>query len=121
MAKEPLEIFHRLSRVITQAASLAEVYDIILDEIVNTMGVERASIMRYDPKSRMLKIVAARGIEPEVWKSVEIPVGEGQSGRVFQEGKSILIKNLKMLKTANLGFPRIDANRELKKANIFTD
>ncbi|OGQ04110.1 MAG: hypothetical protein A3F82_07195 [Deltaproteobacteria bacterium RIFCSPLOWO2_12_FULL_44_12] len=95
MAKEPLEIFHRLSRVITQAASLAEVYDIILDEIVNTMGVERASIMRYDPKSRMLKIVAARGIEPEVWKSVEIPVGEGQSGRVFQEGKSILIKNLK--------------------------
>lgn len=94
MRKEPLEILHRLSRAIAKAAKLEEIYQIILEEIASDFGVERASIMRYDPISHSLKIVAARGIEPEIWKTVEIAVGDGVSGQVFSEGKPLLIKQL---------------------------
>lgn len=86
---------HQLSRMISQAAKLEEVYEIILQEIAQTMEVERASIMRYDTKNHVLRVVAAIGIEPEIWRRVEIQVGEGVSGRVWQERKPLLIKEMK--------------------------
>lgn len=89
------EILHRLSRSISQARTLEEIYEFILQEIVDGIGVERASIMRFDPRNQVLKIVAARGIDPKIWQSVEISVGEGVSGRVWQERKPVLIKKMK--------------------------
>lgn len=95
MLKQPLEVLHRLSRSISQAKTLEEIYELILKEIVEVMDVERASIMRFDPKSQVLKIVAAKGVDPAIWKKIEISVGEGVSGRVWQEGKPVLIKQMK--------------------------
>lgn len=95
MPKQPLAILHHLSRKIAQAGGLEEIYKIILEEVVTLMDVERASIMRYDSKAQVLRIVAAKGIEPEVWKNVEISVGEGVSGKVWQEGKPLLIKEMR--------------------------
>lgn len=95
MVKQPLTLLHELSRAIAQASSLDAIYKIILDEVVTSLDVERASIMRYDSKNQVLRIVAAKGIEPEVWKNVEISVGEGVSGRVWQEGKPLLIQKMK--------------------------
>lgn len=91
----PLEILHQLSRRISQAKDLDEIYNLILDEIVAVMGVERASIMRFDPNSESLAIVAAKGMEEEIWKSIRISVGEGVSGKVWQEGQPVLIRNIK--------------------------
>ncbi|MDP2600361.1 MAG: SpoIIE family protein phosphatase [Deltaproteobacteria bacterium] len=95
MTKEPLEIIHRLSQAISKAPKLEEIYTIILEEIAEAMGVERASIMRFDTRVHILRVVAARGIEPEIWKRLEIHVGEGVSGRVWQEGKPLLIRGMK--------------------------
>ena len=95
MTKAPLEILHRLSQAISKAPKLEEIYSIILEEIAEAMDVERASIMRYDTKAHILRVVAAKGIEPEIWKHLEIHVGEGVSGRVWQEGKPLLIKGTK--------------------------
>lgn len=90
--KSPLEVFHRLSRAISRAAKLEEIYEIILGELIHTFGVERASIMQFQPKQNILKIVAARGMEPEVWKNISIPAGKGASGGVFSRAKPMLIK-----------------------------
>ncbi|MDO8528238.1 MAG: SpoIIE family protein phosphatase [Deltaproteobacteria bacterium] len=95
MSRDSIEILHRLSRAISQTAGIAEIYEIILEEIAHAWQVERASIMRFDPESKHLKIVAARGIEREIWESVAIAVGEGVSGQVFSEGKPLLIQGKK--------------------------
>lgn len=95
MKKNPLEILHRLSHSITEAKNLPEIYELLLNEIVSVLGVERASILRYNPKDQVLRIVAARGIEESVWKNIEIDVGEGVSGKVWQEGKPLLIKEMR--------------------------
>lgn len=95
MNKEPFEILHGLSRAVAKASKLEEIYEIILNEIVGVMDVERASIMRFDPKKGVLKIVAAKGIDPEIWKNLEIGVGEGVSGRVWKECRPLLIKKIK--------------------------
>lgn len=95
MNKEPFEILHDLSRAVAKASKLEEIYEIILREIVTVMDVERASIMRFDPKKGVLRIVAAKGIDAEVWKNLEIAVGEGVSGRVWKECKPLLIKKIR--------------------------
>ncbi|MBI4124658.1 MAG: SpoIIE family protein phosphatase [Deltaproteobacteria bacterium] len=90
-----LESLHRLSGAIARASSLEAIYALILNEIVSVTDVERASIMRFDPHAQVLRIVAARGIDEEVWKNVELSVGEGVSGKVWEEGKPLLIKGMK--------------------------
>lgn len=94
MKKEALEILHQLSKHISQATSLDAMYDLILEEIVQVMGVSRASIMRYEAPTESLYIVAAKGMEEEVWKTIRISVAEGVSGKVWQEGQPVLIKGL---------------------------
>lgn len=94
--KEPLEVLHRLSRAIARAAKLDEIYQLILEEAATAVGVERASIMKYDPVRSVLCVVAARGIDPDVWHAIEVPVGVGVSGKVFQMGEPLLIKDLRL-------------------------
>lgn len=94
MSNEFFDIVHRISSAISQALSLEEVYDMILEEIMRVLKVERASIMRFDPKRESLKIVAAKGIEKDIWGNLEIKVGEGVSGRVWKEKKPVLIKRI---------------------------
>lgn len=95
MYKEPLDILHRLSKAVARATDIEKIYQLILDEITKVMDVERASIMRFDPKEQQLHVVAAKGMERAVWKDIRIGVGEGVSGRVWKEGKPLLIKNVK--------------------------
>lgn len=92
---KPVEMLAHLSRAIAGAKSLPEMYALILDQIVTVLKVQRASIMRFDLSDQVLRIVAAVGIDPEIWKRVEIQVGEGVSGRVWQEGKPLLIQEMK--------------------------
>ena len=95
-ANAPLEVLHRLSRAIARAAKLDEIYQLILEEAAAAVGVERASIMKYDRKHEALRVVAARGLEKELWNAVEVPIGEGISGRVFQTKEPLLIKDLRV-------------------------
>lgn len=94
MNRDPFEALHDISAAVARATQLEEIYEIILNEIVALMGVERASIMRLDPKNQVLRIVAAKGMDASVWKSIEIAVGEGVSGKVWQEGKPLLIRKI---------------------------
>ncbi|MDO8494749.1 MAG: SpoIIE family protein phosphatase, partial [Deltaproteobacteria bacterium] len=94
-AKDPLTILPRLSLAITKATRLEEIYQLLLEEIVEALDVERASIMRLDPANQVLKIVAARGIDPALWKSIQTKVGTGVSGKVLEAGEPLLVKGKK--------------------------
>ena len=92
--KKPLEVLHRLSLAIARAANLEEIYQLILDEAVDAVGVDRASIMKFDSEDKVLKVVAAKGLKKEIWNQIEVAIGEGVSGRVFAKGEPLLIKKL---------------------------
>jgi len=90
-----MNVVHELSEAIAQAADPSQIYNLILDVVVKTLGVDRASIMKYDVESVSLKIVAARGMDENVVKNAVVRVGEGISGKVFATHKPILIKDIK--------------------------
>lgn len=91
---DPLDVVYRLSCAIARAEDLDHVYQIVLDEVVDVLGVEKASIMIYDKEAQGLRIAAARGMDPAIVKSAFVRVGEGISGRVFQSDDPLLIEDI---------------------------
>lgn len=91
---DPLDVVHRLSCAIARADDLDHVYQIVLDEVVDVLGVEKASIMIYDKDAGGLRIAAARGMDPQVMSRAFVRVGEGISGRVFQSDEPLLIQDI---------------------------
>jgi sigma-B regulation protein RsbU (phosphoserine phosphatase) len=91
---DPLDVVHRLSCAIARADDLDHVYQIVLDEVVDVLGVEKASIMIYDKEAKGLRIAAARGMDPEVMSNAFVRVGEGISGRVFESDEPLLVQDI---------------------------
>jgi sigma-B regulation protein RsbU (phosphoserine phosphatase) len=94
-----LDAVYALSQAIVRAADSAQIYDLILDEVVRTLKVEKASIMSYDQEHGVLRIVAARGMDSRIMERVVVRVGEGISGKVFASHEPILIKDIQAEET----------------------
>ncbi len=93
--REPIDVVYSLSSAIAQATELKQVYELILDEVVNLFGVEKASIMIYDPAADGLRVVAARGLPDDIKESALIRVGEGISGSVFKKNEPLLVEDIR--------------------------
>jgi sigma-B regulation protein RsbU (phosphoserine phosphatase) len=83
-----------MSESIVQAGEVNfdRIYQLVLDKAIEVFGVDRASIMNFDPERGFLKIVASRGLPNDVVLRTRVKPGEGVSGRVFQEAKPILVE-----------------------------
>lgn len=93
--RNPIDAVHALSEAIASAADPGQIYELILDVVVRMMGVDKASIMKYDPSISSLRIVASRGLDQKVAKDAIVRVGEGISGKVFASREPILVKDIK--------------------------
>ncbi|MFH1874229.1 MAG: GAF domain-containing SpoIIE family protein phosphatase [Pseudomonadota bacterium] len=91
---ESMESIYSLSKAIAQASEIKEIYELILDEVVRIFGVEKASIMVYDPDLDALKIAAARGLDIDIKNKAFVRVGEGISGKVFKSSEPLLIQDI---------------------------
>jgi diguanylate cyclase (GGDEF)-like protein len=69
--------------------------DTVLTEAVSQactiFECSKASVMLADPSGAHLSVAASNCIERSVWQNVKILPGQGFAGRVFQEGRSLLV------------------------------
>lgn len=89
-----MDLLYELSEAIVRNASVEEVYDIILEQALSLFHVERASILIYDEKLKMLVVAASRGIPSAVRRKTKIKPGDGVSGYVFQHARPLLIEDI---------------------------
>jgi len=71
--------------------SREEILDGLIETLSNQTGAQRLSVMLYEEKENCLRIIATKGIKKETAEKVRIRPGEKISGRVFQEGKPLII------------------------------
>ena len=79
---------------IGQAIDTVEVgrlLDIITEKAARVMGAHVCSLMRVDPETKGLGIVASYGLSEEVVYKAHRAMGEGIAGRVAESGEAILI------------------------------
>ncbi|UOX90279.1 SpoIIE family protein phosphatase [Amycolatopsis sp. FBCC-B4732] len=73
---------------------LAEVLVETLRRLCQVMGVDTATVLRYQPSARQLVAFAAAGIEEEVHQGVRVPVGSGFAGRVALERAPVILDHV---------------------------
>ena len=66
----------------------------LLNRITDVLSADTAAILLLDETAGVLRASAARGIEEEVERGVQIPVGRGFAGRVAAERHPIAIEDV---------------------------
>ncbi|RSD11560.1 PP2C family protein-serine/threonine phosphatase [Amycolatopsis eburnea] len=74
--------------------ALARMIAETLHRLRDVMGVDTATVLRYQPSARQLVAFAAAGIEEEVHQGVRVPVGSGFAGRVALERVPVIIDHV---------------------------
>lgn len=72
----------------------SSLYQKVIDLIAEVLGVEIVSLMLLVESEGALRVVQARGLDPEVQRKATCPLGQGISGRVAQTGEPLLIRDL---------------------------
>ncbi|HER63335.1 MAG TPA: GAF domain-containing protein [Desulfobacteraceae bacterium] len=68
-----------------------EVFDGLLEVVTEVTRASRISVMWYVEKEDCLRIVAARGIDADLARSIRVRPGDQVAGWVFQEGKPVIL------------------------------
>jgi signal transduction histidine kinase len=86
-----------LNETVELAARVPRIQDLLGLVLTNTMRAVHAtigSIMILDRERQVLRVVASRGIPEHTVPGVEVPVGEGIAGRVFELGEPVLVEDI---------------------------
>ena len=88
-----LVLLKKIGETASSGSNLQELFDLILDSIVDSADVEVASLMLVEDDG-LLHIAAARGLSNEIINSVRVAAGEGISGHVLASREPVLISNI---------------------------
>lgn len=68
-----------------------EVYDGLLDVVAEVTKASRISVMWYMEEDDCLRIVAARGLDADLARSIRVRSGDQVAGWVYQKGKPVIL------------------------------
>lgn len=85
-----------------------ELLSVILKLATESTMAERGSIMLISPEEGVLRVEIAKGMDDEVVRKIRVPIGEGVSGKVALEGKSLLISGKTTVDKFNRPMERTD-------------
>ncbi len=90
-----LTILYSISESMSGTFNMVDqVLDKALQVVATSLDCERISILFYDNPTKSLYIRAAKGLDRDVIENTRVPVGEGISGKVFKQGRPLLIKDV---------------------------
>jgi len=82
---EEIDLIYTISEILGHTIRLDEAADRILREVSTVVGARRATLLVYDAEQKMLRIVAARGMDPQEVEPIEVDDPCSVAARVFRE------------------------------------
>ena len=82
---------YELGERFLSSGSREEILEGLIETISRQTGAERISVMLHDVEEDRLKIAASKGIPSAIVRKVRIRPGEKIAGRVFQEGRRLIL------------------------------
>jgi len=87
-------VLKEISDVVSAIDDPKKVLDNMVSMVSRMLGVERCSLMLWEPDEGCLTIHASHGVLPAVAAAVRVRPGEGISGWVYSHGKSLLVTDV---------------------------
>jgi diguanylate cyclase (GGDEF)-like protein len=69
-------------------------YESIVEVSSRLMDAEKVSLMLPEEEQQELFITAVKGINKWIAKNIRVRIGEGVAGRVYQEGKALIVSDI---------------------------
>jgi signal transduction histidine kinase len=88
-----LERLLEVSRSLGSSSELDEMLQSVVDAACELTDSESSSILLYEAETDLLKFVAGTKTEKEVLKRLRVPLDSSIAGKVYTQGKSLLIQN----------------------------
>lgn len=110
-----LVLLKKVGETASSGGDLQQLFDQILDSIVQSAGVELASLMLLEADG-MLHIASARGLDVDVANRVRVASGEGISGHVVATKEPVLITNI----DKDRRFTSLDAGHKYKNQSLLS-
>jgi len=110
-----LVLLKKVGETASSGSDLQQLFDQILDSIVQSAEVELASLMLIK-EDGMLHIASARGLDAYVANQVRVASGEGISGHVVATGEPVLIANIEK----DRRFTSLDASHKYKNQSLLS-
>ena len=85
-----VQALRKIDLAITSSLSLPLTLDVILDQTVEQLGVDAASVLLLDPLAQRLDYVAGRGFHTPVVMQTHLRLGVGNAGRAAVERRTII-------------------------------
>ncbi len=82
---------YKLSEKFMSAEKVEQVYEELLDAIVEEIQVPAVSLMMFDDEAKALRIVASRGVKEELITATRVKPGERIAGWVFERVKPVIL------------------------------
>ena len=89
-----LDALHHIDRAITSNVDLAVVLESVLDQIAQIANVDAVAILLFDPFTLSLQASGWRGFKKSSLEDLSIKMGEGISGTIAVERRTVSIDDL---------------------------
>ncbi|MGM0608684.1 MAG: diguanylate cyclase [Candidatus Muiribacteriota bacterium] len=86
-----MKIMFNVIKKINFSTPTEELMEVIMDNIIMALNVERVSILTYDEENEELKLNNVRGLGDEIIDIVSLKPGEGVAGKVFESGIPMIL------------------------------
>ncbi|MBW6509377.1 MAG: GAF domain-containing protein [Desulfuromonadales bacterium] len=110
-----LVLLKKVGETASSGGDLQQLFDQILDSIVQSAGVEMASLMLLK-EDGMLHIASACGLDAAIANSVRVASGEGISGHVVATGEPVLVTNI----DKDRRFTSLDSSHKYKNQSLLS-
>ena len=98
---EFISLLDELGQSKLKQKSFETTLDFCLGSLINLLGAERSSLMRYNPRNRQLKVCAAKGYKVYPVSGSCVRWGEGIAGLALKDSKIVSISKMKEPKPSN--------------------
>ena len=86
---EEIDLIYTISEILGHTIRLDEAAHRILREVATVVRARRATLLVHDPQARLLRVVAARGVDPSDIEPIEVDDPCSIAARVFREMKIV--------------------------------
>ena len=82
---EEIDLIYTISEILGHTIRLDEAAQRIVSEVANVVGARRASLFVYDPERKILRIAAARGMDPAHVEPIEVDEECSVAAQAFRD------------------------------------
>src|SRR5256712_8072933 len=86
---EEIDLIYTISDILGHTIRLDEAAGRILREVSPVVGARRATLLVLDEERRVLRLVAARGMDPKAGHPIEVDDPSSIAARAFREGRIV--------------------------------